>query len=153
MNNLSIRTKNPVPSCTINNLIWDDKTLEWSYEYLVSLPKGITVDEEGSFSKTLFVYGHIHQLKLVDNVTKNSVNITVNKVEEVEEMVSLQYEADMEFRKKWIEENPEYEELANVVEVKNETQFSEYNHIISIKEQKEETTIFIAAPQKRRINK
>lgn len=153
MSTFSVVTDNPVPSCVIQNLLWDEDNKRWSYEYYVTIPNKIEIDEDGKFSKDLYVYGHIQELKLVDTVTKNSINISVKSVDDIKRMIDVQYKADIEYRNQWIENNPDYIDNVFTIQVENKTQYSEYNHIISIKEQNEDHTVFIAAPQKGRVKK
>lgn len=148
MRKYSIFRDRPIPSCTVSNLIWDEKNKKWIYEYLATLPDKVTIDENGNFSKELYVYGHIQQLKLVSSVTKNSINIKVRSISDLEKLMDEQYKADIEYRKKWIRDNPDYYENLYEVEFENKTQKSKYSHIIFVKEQLEDKTVFVVAPEK-----
>lgn len=148
MKNFSLITKNPVPSCVVNRIIWDPENKSWEYEYHVRIPDDVYILEDGRFSKELFIYGHMQELLLVDRVTKNSINIKIQNKQQMIDVLRLQYEEDMKYRRKWIKNNPDYYDNVHHTVVKNETQKSKYKHIIFIKEQLEDETVFIVAPQK-----
>lgn len=148
MKKFSVIINNSVPSCSVKMLIWDSINNMWKYEYEVTIPDSISIDEDGCFSKELYVYGHIQELLLVESVTKNSVNLKVKSKGDILRMLDDQYREDMEYRRRWISNNPEYYSKVNEVLLDNKTQESKYRHIIFIKEQLENQTLFIAAPQK-----
>jgi len=138
MNKFPIVTDYPVPSCVINRLLWKDG--KWFYEYLVTNKTDIDVGEA-----PLYIYGHIQQLTLISNIKKGHLNIKVESMDDLYRLVKKQAEADMEYRKEWIANHPDYYDNVSKLTVKNETQEIEAQHVIDIFEQNEETTTFIVA--------
>lgn len=147
MAKIDIITNNPVPSCTIKEFIWSDE-IGWKFRYEATIPDNVKIDENGIFSKELYLYGHIQQLYLVNIVTNNSVNLKIKSKDELVQIVNEQFEEDMKYRRKWINENPDYYDNVYTITIPNKTQKPLYDHIIFIKEQKEHETIFVVAPKK-----
>ena len=143
MKKIPVITNFPVPSSKTQRLIWDEKNKEWNYEFHVILPEDKNIGED-----KLFLYGHIQQLKLVDKVTKNSINIIVENMEDIYNLLKKQAEEDNKYRQEWIKNNEDYYDNVFTYTTKNKTQDSKYMHVVSILEQDEETTTFIVAPQK-----
>ena len=140
-----ITTDYPIPSCITHKLIWNvDK---WLYQFEIKKPDEIDLPEENSEDNLikLYVYGHIQQLKLVDYINKESINIEINSITDIKELLKSQALEDNEYREKWIEDNPDYYENITTLDMKNETQDFINSHIIKVLSQNKKETKFIVA--------
>lgn len=92
---------NPIPSCKIYELKFEDK--KWQFGYLVE--SNFDLDEE---FKNVYIYGNVCGLYLESaNMPNGSVNIQVSSMEEYIKYLELQRKLDLLFRKTWIMENPD----------------------------------------------
>lgn len=134
----------PVPSCQIKAIHWNDILQSWQYEYHAKI--------KGTFPKkatdpSLYVYGHIQELYIVDNVTKGSINIEVRSVDDIYYLLYAQAAADNTYRINWSNKNPDYADNVLKVELENKTQVPEYKHLIQVLYKDKEKTTFIVAPE------
>jgi hypothetical protein len=147
MNNFLIKTDYPVPSCTINRLIWNLEKNSWQYEFSVSIPNGMTLPQRKTIkTPPLYVYGHIQQLKLVSKVPPNSINIVVYSLNDVMELIKKQAQEDHLFRVEWIKKHKDYYDKVTTIKIPNKTQkLFKYTHVISILKQDTNDTTFIVS--------
>ena len=101
-----IKFDNPIPSCQIFELNFDSKNEKWEFVYAINTPYELT---NNSNQEPLIIYEYISDLYLkeVSFVHKESINIKVNNLNEYIDILNLQRQADLDYRKRWIEENPD----------------------------------------------
>lgn len=113
-----IEFKKPIPSCEIYELKYNEETKEWIFIYLLNTPFELT---DKPFEKELIIYDYISDLylKYKDELHKDSVNIPINSKNQYLELLEKQRKTDIEYREKWMKENPNA--VPNLIEVKNKS--------------------------------
>lgn len=139
-NYIEVETSYAVPSCACYKMIFKDG--KWSYIYRFKYPKKYDIKDG------LFVYGYICQLRLVGKgkLSPSSINIEVKNEDDLKELLRKQRNEDLKFRRKWIEEHPDYYEKCCYEFFDNEDQFidGKFNIIKCVRKGKTQTK-FIAA--------
>lgn len=100
-----LKFKEPIPSCGIYSLEYNEKLKEWTYVYILNTPFELTNDNQ----KDLIIYEYISDLwlKESDNLHQNSVNLKIKTLDQYLKLLDLQRKTDLEFREKWKKDNPE----------------------------------------------
>lgn len=136
-----IIVKFPVPSCKINQLIWDEENKEWLFEYLITNKSNTKLTDDNK--KDLYIYSHISNLTVTDKVNEGSINIIVHNMKDIEKLITQQATQDRLYREKWIKEHPDYLDNVLKYETNNITHKPKPRYIISILSQEESNTTFI----------
>lgn len=104
-----LKFKEPIPSSFIHALEYDENSKEWTYCYALNTPFELTNEN----TKELLIYEFICDLHLEENSTVNdeSVNIKIKTLDEYLRLLDLQIEVDKKYRKDWLEENKNNEEV------------------------------------------
>lgn len=98
-----LKFKHPIPSCEIHSL--EFKENNWIYIYAVNTPIELT-DKN---TEELIIYQYISDLnlKLLNSVHPESINIKINSLTEYLNILNRQREADINYRKQWLLNNSE----------------------------------------------
>lgn len=131
----------PIPSIMLHSLKFVDG--KWKFVYSIETPVRL---KSGVVRKSpLYFKGYINNMVLMSEVKKNMINIPVRSKEDVYKLLNMQREADMRFRKSFVESHKDnidsYTE--STFTLKNESQKSYGAYIVGIKSQGEEETVFI----------
>lgn len=136
----------PIPSCAIHSLKFDKSTQKWSYIYALKTPFELTNEN----TKELIIYEYISDLYLkeADSVHPESINIRIKTLDEYVKLLNEQIKADLEYRKSWLEKNPNAK--PSTVELENkdysniELQSLNVHFVANMVEKGDKTTIFAA---------
>lgn len=138
-----ITLKNPIPSCAIYGLKFNEGN--WEFVYAVKTPIELKPGEEYD----LVVYEYISDLYLKrrSSVNPQSVNVPVRTLEGYLGLLERQRLEDIRYRKEWCARNPGVE--ANTVELDNrDYDPSELKNLLTyvsgVKSVDQNKTIFIA---------
>lgn len=114
-----LKFSDPIPSCEIYSLEFEGG--RWSYIYALNTPFELT----NSNNQELIIYEYICDLhlRLPDSVHPESVNLRIKTLDEYLEWLEKQRNADVDYRMKWIEKNPD--EKPNTITLENRS----YTHI------------------------
>lgn len=116
-----LKFENPIPSCEIFEINYNNEKNNWEFIYSINTTKEIT---NNSNQENFIVYGHISDL-IIKNVSSvvygDSVNIEFNTLDEYIEILENQRIIDLAYRNAWEKANPEIAEKGpnNTIKLEN----------------------------------
>lgn len=137
--------KEPIPSCDINHLIYENG--QWNFGYMLITPVELKPNEKYD----LVIYEFISDLQLRQRKEiriKESVNIPITSYDQYLEFLNKQREEDLRYRKEWLKTHHDAKPSTIILENKNysrrELQDAGVHFISGILNQDKDKTEFIA---------
>ena len=93
-----LRLDEPIPSCEIYSLEFSES--KWIYIYALNVPFELTNEN----TQEIVVYEYISDLylKMSDSIHPESVNLRITKLDEYLCLLTIQRQADLDYRDKWL---------------------------------------------------
>lgn len=141
-----LKFDNPIPSCAIHELIFDEKEKKWTYVYALNTPFTLTNENK----EVLLVYEFISDLHLKssEGIHPESINLKIKTLDEYLALLERQRQEDLRYREKWIKEHIDDLPVPNTISLKNQNysykdlQKNNVHYIASCLEIKDDESVF-----------
>ena len=117
LENIEFKTTIPIPSFKIKRIELNDITKRIEFVYNIrNLSKKLKFSDI-SLENPLYVYGHFCNLEVTDHTNKGCVNLKITSKEDFINYCIVQYNEDINYRRDFIENHPEYYDEVNYVTI------------------------------------
>lgn len=117
LENIEFKTTIPIPSFKIKRIEQNDTTKRIEFVYNIRNLSRKLKFSDISQENPLYVYGHFCNLEVTDHTNKGCVNLKITSKEDFINYCIAQYNEDINYRREFVENHPEYYDEVNYVTI------------------------------------
>ena len=117
LENIEFKTTIPIPSFKVKRIEQNDTTKRIEFVYNIRNLSRKLKFSDISQDNPLYVYGHFCNLEVTDHTNKGCVNLKITSKEDFINYCIAQYNEDINYRREFVENHPEYYDEVNYVTI------------------------------------
>ena len=117
LENIEFKTTIPIPSFKIKRIEQNNTTKRIEFVYNIRNLSRKLKFSDISKDNPLYVYGHFCNLEVTDHTNKGCINLKITSKEDFINYCIAQYNEDINYRREFVENHPEYYDKVNYVTI------------------------------------